>query len=370
LVALVERNKTEPLMICELVRIAMGQSALNATWEALQFPGWRDELLQELQTAWASVDFLTQTESALAMERAMGEKVFGEARRSFAVIAGGGFSAGTVSSGFTELTQIGKAMLDDPKGGLAALARRYPGYWAWKGWQSYEDELANMQIIQAGIEATRTARKTKALGPALKQFDQTATALRQAHLSVGKWLGYSLMDDGLVHSLLSRVSTIEIERSMLVTAIALKRCQLKHGAYPQDLAALAPEFLREAPRDAMDGQPLRYRLQPNGSYLLYSVGEDDVDNGGDPTPAETTFPTASKQWWKARDAVWPMPATVEEVKAEFEKVAQSGPRAMALPAAYPPPSATKTSEAEAFSQRYGLSTPTNALPNASTNTVK
>jgi hypothetical protein len=84
--------------------------------------------------------------------------------------------------------------------------------------------------------------------------------------------------------------------------------------------------------DVMDGKPLRYRLNPDGTFLLYSVGEDGVDNGGDLTPTEsivrsrihpwlaTDAHSRAKAWWLARDAVWPMPATPEEIKAYQDKI--------------------------------------------------
>jgi hypothetical protein len=51
------------------------------------------------------------------------------------------------------------------------------------------------------------------------------------------------------------------------------------------------------PRDLMDGQPLRYRLNRDGSFVLYSVGADMRDDGGDPVP-ET--PQGDSYDW-----VWP-----------------------------------------------------------------
>jgi hypothetical protein len=42
---------------------------------------------------------------------------------------------------------------------------------------------------------------------------------------------------------------------------------------------LVPEFLPQLPADPFNGQPLRYVMQPD-HYLLYSVGQDGVDNGG------------------------------------------------------------------------------------------
>ena len=45
------------------------------------------------------------------------------------------------------------------------------------------------------------------------------------------------------------------------------------------LSDLVPTFLEEVPTDPFDGIPLRYKQLIKG-YLLYSIGEDGVDDGG------------------------------------------------------------------------------------------
>jgi hypothetical protein len=97
----------------------------------------------------------------------------------------------------------------------------------------------------------------------------------------------------------------ETERQMTLAAIASKRYQLRHGQLPPSLDALVPEFLPTLPYDYMSAKPLGYRLKPDGTYLLYSVGEDGKDDGGDPSPA----PGPPPGLWGGRDAVWPSPAT-------------------------------------------------------------
>jgi len=111
------------------------------------------------------------------------------------------------------------------------------------------------------------------------------------------------------------VLNAEVSRELTTTALAIKRYQLRHGRYPSELGALVPAFLPAIPRDPADGKPLRYRLHPDGSFLLYSIGEDGVDDGGDASPA---VKTENINWVKGRDYVWPWPATAEEVAA-YEK---------------------------------------------------
>ena len=92
---------------------------------------------------------------------------------------------------------------------------------------------------------------------------------------------------------------------MVSAAVALKRYELRHGQLPQSLALLVPEFLAQAPQDCMDGQPLRYRLNGDGSFTLYSVGEDGQDEGGDPSAADSDKERQNKSPWAGRDWVWP-----------------------------------------------------------------
>jgi len=78
--------------------------------------------------------------------------------------------------------------------------------------------------------------------------------------------------------------------------------------------------------------------------LLYSVGDDGADNGGDTTTPQTVAGSGTyRQWWKARDAVWPLPAAPEEIQNYFAKLAADR-KTVPLPA----PASGK------FLERYGL----------------
>ena len=104
--------------------------------------------------------------------------------------------------------------------------------------------------------------------------------------------------------------------NMVATAIALERFRLAHHAYSDDLAKLIPEFIKALPVDCMDGHNLRYRLNPDGPYLLYSVGLDGIDDGGDASPPKDQL----LNFYLGRDLVWPRAATAEEMQAyEAEK---------------------------------------------------
>ena len=63
-------------------------------------------------------------------------------------------------------------------------------------------------------------------------------------------------------------------------ALSVERYRLADGALPNSLDALVPKFLDAVPTDPFDGQPLRYKKLAKG-YVVYSVGEDGKDDGGD-----------------------------------------------------------------------------------------
>jgi hypothetical protein len=55
---------------------------------------------------------------------------------------------------------------------------------------------------------------------------------------------------------------------------------LAHGEFPESLDALAPQFIAQVPRDVIGGQLLHYRRTDDGKFVLYSVGWNEIDDGG------------------------------------------------------------------------------------------
>lgn len=63
-------------------------------------------------------------------------------------------------------------------------------------------------------------------------------------------------------------------------ACALERYRLANGAYPETLDALTPQFIEKLPHDLINGGPLIYHRTDDGKFLLYSVGWNETDDGG------------------------------------------------------------------------------------------
>lgn len=70
--------------------------------------------------------------------------------------------------------------------------------------------------------------------------------------------------------------------SLIATAqasVALRAYQRGHGELPATLDAMVPDYLESVPRDAFDGESIRYDARRK---LVYSVGSDFRDEGGRP----------------------------------------------------------------------------------------
>ncbi len=82
---------------------------------------------------------------------------------------------------------------------------------------------------------------------------------------------------------LGRIVVLDIRakaKSLTARAmLAVERYWLKYNKLPESTTELVGDYLEAVPIDPFDGQPLRYKRLEKG-YIVYSVGEDQEDNGG------------------------------------------------------------------------------------------
>jgi hypothetical protein len=71
-------------------------------------------------------------------------------------------------------------------------------------------------------------------------------------------------------------------------ALACERYRLKHGTWPKGWDQLAPAFLPQVLIDPYTGTPLKLKPLDDG-LIVYSVGFDGKDDGGDVLPSEGHF---------------------------------------------------------------------------------
>ncbi len=82
-------------------------------------------------------------------------------------------------------------------------------------------------------------------------------------------------------------------------ACALERFHLAHGDYPEKLDVLVPQYITKLPCDIINGETLKYHRADNGTFLLYSVGWNETDDGG-----QISVNSGGRENLKVGDWVW------------------------------------------------------------------
>jgi hypothetical protein len=323
LVALVRLQESEHLAIDQLVRWAIEYLAVTLTWEALEGTDWDEPSLRRVQELWAQLDFVGPVIAALRMERAMGRQYFDEARYSIDELA-------TVHSwravdpivdavtGSSRPARRQTSLVDEvvtflEKDGLETV-RKGVLYPAWQFAWSQHDQRQSWLLFQMLIDGARSAHEARS-AILLQKIEADVNSISQPGGLNRLRLLLSPVSGTLV-DLPKRGFQAQTHAEMVVCAIALKRCQLSHGNYPDRLDDLVPEFLTTLPVDYMDGRTLRYR-RVGDDFKLWSIGIDGKDDNGNPgTPDKQGEP---KQIWEAPDAIWPRPASADAIREYQER---------------------------------------------------
>jgi hypothetical protein len=308
MLALVKGETDERILISQLVRIAITAIGANATWEILQDPDVSDDDLAQLRQDWQSLEFTAPIKQAMMFERVEEVQEFEQTRKSsekFDKLWGEFYTTHTSRS---EASSLKKRSL---------FLRKWDEL-RWRWFWSYQDEVRGLSSFQVVINATRMAETNESFSSAQSfalaglKLDQNSSYDLRNYFSQ---FGYSLQ------AMLRKTATIETSRNVVITAIALKRYELRHHQLPATLDELTPDLLQTVPIDCMDGVPLRYRPNANGTFLLYSVGANGKDDDGNSSLEK--FVTGSNFYWQnihALDWVWPQPATEAEIQAYYKKL--------------------------------------------------
>lgn len=321
--ALLETLRHEAVLVSQLARLALGELAVGTVWQALEAEGWTDAQLAALQTVWQEPQFLTGVVDGLRLARATYLDRHAQGRPTRSEICASlewnpPWNAGVADGSLIENSPVfgWLAPLHRP----AAPFRRAAFAELWRFAWSSQDAAFYARSVQAAVDAARTAvadRDARAFLPGRPRTGPARAPVPPIR-NLADLNGYdrlrgwhAAMSLSSTDRVLEKAAGMEAYAELARTAIALKRYRLRHGEWPTNLAALVPAFTATPPRDWMDGQPLRYRRNDDGSFTLYSVGADGRDDGGDARPPEG----GGRSILQGRDWVWPQPATDADLRA-------------------------------------------------------
>jgi hypothetical protein len=309
---LVTAWEPEPAEVSHLVRFSMTKLVFDATWQALQANAWPEERLARLQAEWEGIDFFRNLSEVGEFKLASDAADYDFDRRQN---SGPRQPVERTRPTFIEFIQ---SSIRSPWNVWSEMRYSWNQAHYSHGGQYEEErdlllydrdrEIELRNAVQAPIWAQMCELPgvTNRVPFHTKYYSRTQS--RRASSEMSKAFGRA------GGGFLGHAAQAEAQRRILIVALALERYRSKHGAHPQTLVALAPEFLKTVPVDFMDGKPLRYQLNGDGQYLLYSVGLDCTDDGGkmmkeEERPSLAGLRSGGLGALPKRDIVWPFPAS-------------------------------------------------------------
>lgn len=270
-------------IIGQMIRVAIGGMALQSTWATMQTPGLTEAQLAGLQAQWQGLVILPVLARAMEFERAGIGQLISDVR-SGRESAASAFGVGT--------------------GGGGIFADRTMSL-AWRAFGAEADELFYLRFMQGQIDALRKLARLRSWAATQPDLATNAAQLAVLDTWQGKLMLLSRIGLPNFNKAFQTALRYETRRELTIAALAVERHRLRHGRPPATLNDLVPAFLPAVPVDWMDGKPLRYRLNPDGAYTLWSIGEDLKDDGGDGSDAAPA--TRTTDIWDRKDALWPRP---------------------------------------------------------------
>ena len=273
---LTDSVRAEPFLISHLVRIAILDITMQPVWEGLAGHKWSDAQLAELDRELAKLDFLADYKLAMRGEMVLCQVgIFDYLRHhpeEFLDLYGNGGSSPPA---------------------LVRICRLIPSGWFYQNQLRCARPMVEVYFpvadVNRGIISPAATRRADAAIEAntnhATPYNIIERMLLPALGAVAKKFAYGQ-------------ESVDLAR----VAIALERYRLAHGEFPESLDALAPQFIAKLPHDIINGQPLHYHRTNDGQFVLYSVGWNETDDGGEVPPTKGGWLNLTKGDW-----VWQYP---------------------------------------------------------------
>jgi hypothetical protein len=273
LLYLAQSVRDEPIMVSQMVRMWQARQVIHCIAEGMG--QWSDQQLRNFQERLQQFDFCVDMQRALDAER---------------VFFGGGM---------IDFVHRNPEMYDALMGSGTGRDLTFPGaLWAAapSGWFDFEKRnyhVAFDQFRTPGIDLTNHLITPAAVD----QIESSLTRLAQRSWPVlffRHQVFSALLLPGFAGPL-RKTAFAQAGIDIASIACAVERYRLAHGQTPETLELLtqaqpvtagggngsspAP-LISVLRRDIVNGEPLKYRREPDGRYLIYSVGWNAKDDGG------------------------------------------------------------------------------------------
>ena len=266
----------EPILIDHLVRLATLGMNLQTVREGLVRHAWTEEQLAELEKHLAGVNLLAEYKLAQRGERALSTGGLDWLSRQ-----------GPRADAFNYLAS------DEGGGGFVPVSWAIPSGWI------RQNMLTISKMHQEFTLAAVDEHERRVFPDVCDRLEATVEKM-----GVRPYTIFAKLLMPALSKAARRSARMQTSLDAARVGIALERHRLANDALPENLDALVPRYLAKIPTDLVDGKPLRYRRDADGTYILYAVGWNQTDEGGEVawSKGKDSSPDISKGDW-----VWQMP---------------------------------------------------------------
>ena len=271
-------------LVAAMINVAVTGLYVDTIASGLQSHAWQEPQMAALQEQLKGINLPPIVADAFKMELVAHIHIYthtnetAQASHFFADLSG--------------LYEVADLVLDDAsasektKAGAISRWLKYPMSlllkFAPRGW-AYQNVVYCVVVESKSLDGFDLEHDT--IAP--RVFDEAARNLKQSqdHKSPFKLLAaITVPNTAKATQTLAHDQTLANEAQI---ACALERYRLAHGEYPGTLDALSPQFIGKIPHDIIGGKPLIYRPASDGKFLLYSIGWNETDDGGQQVTAQT-----------------------------------------------------------------------------------
>ena len=240
--ALGNSYSAEPILITQLVRVAILSMAVETLERAIRTTEFDDTTLAQLITALEQAELPGAIIRGYAGELAIGTGLYTRSTREI--------------------------------GGVVQMAIPLVGLYDLVGLLDL-DRLVHLGYMKKQLEAASLPVEQRyAAGQQVgAELDRKEALLRLRYMPIA-----GMLAPHLIRAVTLDLRTIARLRGARI-ALAVARYRRAHGELPESLDQLAPEFIDTVPADPFTGKPMVF-LKLEDGWTLYSLGEDGQDHGG------------------------------------------------------------------------------------------
>ncbi|HUL51190.1 MAG TPA: hypothetical protein VLU94_01265 [Candidatus Nitrosotalea sp.] len=265
---LADAANSSPTLIGAMIHCALDGLAVQAFWEGWVTGQWSDHQLEMFQKKFEKVNLLLAVDNAIRAERAF----------------------------------VNEIMENPPQGKISSVFGN--------GGNPWHSRLLDFGFRFGGLIQKNEITFNRLIDDSmLPNFDASAQRVfpqqcRENSARLGQELSHptpfnylATMATPNFSNALRVVARNQTSVNLAALACGLERYRRRHGQYPDTLESLVPDFSATLPHDLINGRPLKYHRVEEGSFLLYSIGWNEKDDGGfnDNDKGDWVWPSRAKK---------------------------------------------------------------------------